>query len=292
MTAAVPAVVQAGPVGRFRGSLASRILQVVVNAVIGVAAIAVAWQLLMSAANLTAYNRRGPLQIWRFLTKPGSSPVTSGTWPTVDAARHALFEATMTTLRDAGLGLVAGTIAGLVIAMLFTRWRVIEQGVMPIALALRAVPLIAMTPLIVLVFGRDLLGVTVISGIVTFFPTLVNVTLALRRVPASSVDLLEAYGASKGAILRRVQVPYALPALFASIRIAAPLALVGAYLAEYLATGKGLGALELTANYQSVYDIMWASIALTTFTAVLLYQLIAAIEQVVLVRFSDDPGSR
>ena len=117
---------------------------------------------------------------------------------------------------------------------------------MPIAMVLRSVPLVAMTPLIVLVFGRGLMAVTVIAGIVTFFPTLVNVTLALRATPQESIDLCRAYGASPRHTLRKVQVPSALPALFASLRIAAPLALVGALLAEWLATGQGLGYLIQT----------------------------------------------
>ena len=72
-----------------------------------------------------------------------------------------------------------------------------------------------------------------------------NVTLALRAVPRESLDLMRAYGASRRTTLRKVQFPSALPALFASLRIAAPLALIGALLAEWLATGKGLGYLML-----------------------------------------------
>jgi len=282
MTAVTPpAIVQTAGGGSFRGSAASRVLQVLLNAVIGVVSISVVWQVLITKANLTAFNRRTPLQVWHYVTASGNT-----------AQRSILWDATMTTVRDAGLGLVAGTIAGLLVALLFNRYPVFEQGSMPVAMALRSVPLVAMTPLIILIFDRGLLGVTVISGIVTFFPTLVNVALALRSVPASSVDLMTAYGASKGRTLVRVQLPYSLPALFASIRVAAPLAVIGAYLAEYLATGKGLGYLMLQANFASDYDQMWAAVAIITFGAVLLYQVIAAVEQVVLTRFAADPNAR
>ena len=70
-----------------------------------------------------------------------------------------------------------------------------EATFMPIAIVLRSVPLVAMTPLIILIFGRGLLGVTVIAGIVTFFPVLVNVSLALRSAPQAAIDLCHAYGA-------------------------------------------------------------------------------------------------
>ncbi len=282
MTAvAPPALAAAAATGGFRGSAASRLLQVALNAIIGIVAISVVWQVLIQMADLTDFNRRGPLDVWRYITAAGHGP-----------QRTILWDALMTTARDAGLGLVAGTIAGLAVALMFSRWPVVEQGSMPVAMALRAVPLVAMTPLIIQIFGRDLAGVTVISGIVTFFPTLVNVTLALRAVPASSVDLMNAYGATRWRTLLRVQLPYSLPALFASIRIAAPLAVIGAYLAEYLATGQGLGYLMLTANFNSDYDQMWSAVAIITFGAVLLYQVIAAIEQVMLTRFAADPNAR
>lgn len=276
-----PVIVETASTGGFRGSAASRLLQVGLNAVIGVVAISVVWQVLIENADLTDFNRRGPLDVWRYLTAPANGP-----------ARTILWDATLTTVRDAGLGLVAGTVAGVLVALAFNRWPVFEQGSMPVAMALRSVPLVAMTPLIILVFDRGLVGVTVISGIVTFFPTLVNVALALRAVPTSSVDLMSAYGSTRWRTLLRVQLPYSLPALFASIRIAAPLAVIGAYLAEYLATGQGLGYLMLTANFASDYDQMWSAVAIITFGAVLLYQVIAAVEQVVLTRFAAEPNAR
>ena len=74
-------------------------------------------------------------------------------------------------------GFFAGTVRGGLHACVFVLRRGIEQATMPLAMALRTVPLVALTPLIALIFGRGLLAVTVIAGIVTFFPTLVNVTL-------------------------------------------------------------------------------------------------------------------
>lgn len=68
--------------------------------------------------------------------------------------------------------------------------------------------------------------------------------------------------------------------------------MIGAYLAEYLATGQGLGYLMLTANFGSDYDQMWAAVVIITFGAVLLYQVISATEQVVLARYSADPNAR
>jgi ABC-type nitrate/sulfonate/bicarbonate transport system permease component len=245
--------------------------------VISLAVVLGAWQLFLTAFHINSFIGRGPLDVWRYLT----------TSTTAGEARAQLYHASVTTLRDALVGLVAGTVAALVCAIAFNLKRTVEQTFMPIAMVLRSVPLVAMTPLIALIFGRGLMGVTVIAGIVTFFPTLVNVTLALRATPQASLDLFQAYGAGPLTTLRKVQLPSALPAVFASLRIAAPLALIGALLAEWLATGRGLGYLMLQSETLSNYNLLWAATVLVTAYSVFLYTAISGVEKRVLARFSD-----
>src|SRR4051794_41464975 len=98
---------------------------------------------------------------------------------------------------------------------------------MPVAITLRSVPLVAMTPLIALIFGRGYLGVTAVVSIVTFFPTLVNVAIGLRSAPALACDLVRVSGGGALMVMRKVRLPYAGPAFFASARIAAPAAIGG-----------------------------------------------------------------
>jgi len=204
------------------------------------------------------------------------------------ANRQEMLESGKITLRDAALGFFAGTVAAVITSCIFVLKRGVEQATMPLAMALRTVPLVAITPLIALIFGRDLLAVTVIAGIVTFFPTLVNVTLSLRSVPSEQIDLMRAYGANDRVTLLKVQFPSSLPALFASMRIAAPLALIGAMLAEWLATGKGMGYLILQSGATFKIDRLWAATFLVTFASVILYTIISAVETVVLARYA--PG--
>ena len=158
-------------------------------------------------------------------------------------------------------------------------------------MTLRSVPLVAMTPLIALIFGRGLLSVTVIAGIVTFFPTLVNLTFGLKSVPPSALDLMYAYGANPQTTLMKVQLPCALPSLFASARIAAPGAIIGALLAEWLATGKGLGYLMLQSVTTFQLDRLWAAVAIITVFSVVLYNIISVIEGSVLSKYAPDRGT-
>ncbi|MET0426374.1 MAG: ABC transporter permease [Actinoplanes sp.] len=258
-----------------------RLLKGVGGAVLSVAVICGVWQLLVKGLDLDPFLTRGPVDVWRYLTDPANG-----------AERTLLWDASKVTALDAVIGLVGGTIAALVTAVAFTLWRSVEQTLLPIAMALRAVPLVAMTPLIALIFGRGLVAVTVIAGIVTFFPVLVNVSLALRSVPGSSMDLMRAYGASPISTLRRVQLPGALPALFAAMRVAAPLALVGALLAEWLATGKGLGYLMLAAVTTFELDRMWTGVTIVTVASILLYTLISIVEQLTLARYAPEQQAR
>ncbi len=284
MTAPTIAADRATPTtapGRFRRhtwrSLGRRVLTGLAGAALSVAVICGVWQALISGFHTDPFLTRGPADVWRYLTDP-----------THDAQRELLRKASLTTAVDAVIGMVAGTLGGLAVAIGFALWRAVRQSLLPMAMALRAVPLVAMTPLIALIFGRGLVGVTVIVGIVTFFPVLVNVTLALRAVPAPALDLMRAYGASPYATLWKVQLPSALPALFAAVRVAAPLALVGALLAEWLITGQGLGYLMLQSVTTFQLDQMWSAVALVTVASILAYTIISAIEQLVLVRYSPE----
>ena len=257
-------------------ALPARLALRAVGALVSIAVVLGAWVLFLRLFHVSHFIGKNPLDVWHYM-------VTSSA---AGANRAAVFHESMTTLRDAFIGLGVGSAAAAVAAISFNLWRPVERTLMPIAMVLRSVPLMAMTPLIVLVFGRDLTTVAVIAGIVTFFPTLVNVTLALGRVPRDSVDLCRAYGASRLETMRRIQIPTALPALMASLRIAAPLALVGALLAEWLATGKGLGYRILEVSALSDYNGLWSRVVVVTLYSTILYKAIGAVEKLVLARYA------
>jgi ABC-type nitrate/sulfonate/bicarbonate transport system permease component len=255
--------------------LALRIGRGVLSAAVTLAVVIGAWLLFLKAFHVSSFIGKTPLDVWRYTFSSSQAA----------ANRTALLNESGTTLRDAFLGLGAGTVAAVLCAISFNLWQSAASAFMPMAMVLRSVPLVAMTPLIVGIFGRNLKAITIIAGIVTFFPTLVNVTLALKRTPRESIDLCRAYGASPAGTLWRVQIPSALPALFASLRIAAPLSLVGALLAEWLATGQGLGYKMLDAMAVSDYSGLWARVVLVTLYSALMYQLIGIVERHVLARF-------
>ena len=258
-----------------------RFLRFMLNAIIAIVVALVAWELILKLLDFSPFISRGPGDVWAYMF----------TDPEAAENRSTLFEATKVTFIDAGIGLVTGVLAALGVSMIFVLRRGVEATFMPVAMALRSVPLVAMTPLIALVFGRGLLAVAVISGIVTFFPALVNVTQALKSVPTHTIDLVTAYGGTPRMALTKVQFPAAFPALFASMRIAAPLAIIGALLAEWLATGKGLGYMMLQSMSMFEIDQLWSCVAIVTFASVVLYGIISSIENVVLSRYAPGRGT-
>ena len=256
-----------------------RLLRPLLSACFSILIILLAWILILKIFEISPFIGKGPLDVWAYLFDADAGADN----------RLALYHESVTSIRDAFLGLLSGTLAALLVAAVFHLLPTFRALLMGPALALQSVPLVAMTPLIVLIFGRDLLAISVIGGIVTFFPTLVNVTLALDRTPREAVDLMKVFGASRWDTLRKVQLPHALPALFASLRVASPLAITGAMLAEWLATGSGLGYSISSDVATSDYSALWTRVALVTTYSLLLYNAIRSIENLVARRMMEAP---
>ncbi|UFS94099.1 ABC transporter permease [Nocardia huaxiensis] len=230
---------------------------------------------------LQLYPQVGPVgktpgEVWKYLM----------TGSTAESAQQLIFGQLRITLRDAMIGFAAGLGAALLVAAAFVGVPAIAQAFMPVAMLLRSVPLVALTPIIVLIFGRGLLGVTVMAAIVVFFPALVMIMTGLRSAPAQAMELVAAYGGSRWQAMRLVAIPAALPAVFAAARISVPGALIGALLGEWLGSGTGLGAGLIQAIPRFEYEQLWASIAIVTLVSVLAYAIVGVLEGLVLARFS------
>ncbi|MDN4172389.1 ABC transporter permease subunit [Nocardioides sp. SOB77] len=229
------------------------------------------------------------LRVWDVSTYVGKTP--SEVWTSLfgedDSAelRSEIWTLLLQTLTDAGIGFAAGMLTAVVLAALIVRYRMLEGAVMPVALVLQTVPLIALAPILILMVGRGYAIVAIMSAIVVLFPALVNIVVGLRSVTPQMRDLVLVYGGSPSTVLVRVGFPSALPALFASVRIAVPGALTGALLAEWLATGKGIGYAVVSAASRSQNARVWALVVVVTLTALLLYLVAQLVETAVLSRF-------
>jgi ABC-type nitrate/sulfonate/bicarbonate transport system permease component len=239
---------------RISSSPAGRVALVVVRALLSVVGILLAWQLLLDVLGVQGFVAKGPLAVWDWLTV-GSAAA---------AHRSALLSATLTTLSHAAPGYVIGALVAFGAAVLAVSSRVTNQIVTPVAVMFSAVPILVVTPLIIVVCGRGFSATTTICVVITFFPTFIYSTYGLRATPPATIDVMRAFDASRAQILRYGQIPAAVPYAVAGARIAAPGAIVGALIAEWLATGNGLGNIMVSAQTVFDYSELWASVAVAT----------------------------
>jgi ABC-type nitrate/sulfonate/bicarbonate transport system permease component len=263
-----------------------RLLQAGRSILVSMVVIVVLWEGFLLVCHIQPIIAKSPLDVLRYLFTQRADPARA--LRSAAQNRSVLFHNLGTTLTDAAIGYVSGFVLALAVACSFVTQRLVHQTFMPVALMLRAVPLVAMAPLITLIFGRGVMSVAVIGGIVCFFPALVNIVYGLQSSPRSQLELVAAYGGSRRAILRKVQLPSALPAIFASLRINVPASVVGALLAEWLATGKGSGQEMLTVQNTFDYGELWSAVVLVTLTSIVAYSIVSAVEAGVLSRYAPD----
>ena len=265
-----------------RGALALRLLKPLASAALSLGIVVLLWLAFVKGFNLNPLVAKSPSDVWHFFTHGGAEgQPASRVWSGLGK-----------TLTDSGVGLVSGLAAAIVVSVGFVLSRTVESALLPLAIVIRSVPIVAIVPLVALIFGRGLTCTAVISGTITFFPALVTMTYGLRSTSHLAADLCRAYGADGRTVVRKVMLPSALPAIFAAARVAVPGALVGATLAEFFATGKGLGYQIFSDAQQFSYDSVWAGTAVLTLVSVVAYYVVAALENVVLARFGPAPTGR
>jgi ABC-type nitrate/sulfonate/bicarbonate transport system permease component len=240
------------------------------------AAVLLLWYALVKGTGLNPYLAKTPDQVWANLF--------SG--PDSGAHLKEIVTQLVQTLRDAGIGYLAGTTAAVVMAALFLSSSLVEGMFLPLVMTLRAVPLVAMTPIIALIFGRGLLTVAVLAGAVTFVPTLVIVLAALRAVPKPAIDLTHVYALGWFRSMFGIRMIYAVPALAASARVALPGSILGAVLVEILATGSGIGNVVAISIGSSEYLTLWSALAVLSTVTALFYALLSALESTALARLA------
>ncbi|SIR74332.1 ABC transporter permease [Williamsia sterculiae] len=198
--------------------------------------------------------------------------------------RGAILDNLWITLSDAGIAFLCGMIAALLVAAIFVMSRPVAQTFMPIAMLLRSVPLVAMTPLITIIVGRGPAVVAVMGGIVVFFPALVMIMTGLNNAPRQINDVIVAYGGDRWTAMRLSALPSAVPALFSAAKVSVPGAMIGATVAEWLGTNSGLGSTLQQALPAAAYDELWSSVVAITVASILIYAVVGVVETLVLER--------
>lgn len=266
--------------GELAGRTARALGKAALNAVLSIVIVLVLWVGALWAFNVTPYIGKNPLDVFEFLFTDDSA-----------AENRALVLSKLgETMVDASIGFVAGLTLAILVAILFRLSRGVEHALMPMAMLLRSVPLIAMAPIIILIFGRQHVTVAVMGAIVVLFPALVNIVFGLRSASPQMLDVVTVYGGNTWMAMRKVAFPASLPAFFAAVKISVPGAITGALLVEWLATGQGIGYGIVSAVGRAKTNEVWAYVVVITVVSIVLYNLVALLESWVLTRFA--PTSR
>lgn len=147
------------------------------------------------------------------------------------------------TLQSMLTGYLLGCSAAFLLGCLFAEVRAVERTLYPFVVALQSMPKVALAPLIIVWFGFDMASKVVMVALVCFFPMFINTAMGLKQTNPALLDLMNAFSASRWHILTRIKIPSAAGHIFAGLQIAIVLGLIGAVVAEFVSSTRGLGHL-------------------------------------------------
>ncbi|HWT90470.1 MAG TPA: ABC transporter permease [Solirubrobacterales bacterium] len=206
---------------------------------------------------------------------PSTAEVASALWEN----RGLLADNAWVTLREILLGLGLALAVGVGFAVLMHRWRVLRDAAYPLIVASQTIPIVVISPILLVWFGYGMTPKVVVIALICFFPIAVNALDGLRSVDPQAVKMMRSLDASRWQRFRRVEAPAALPSLFTGIKIAVVVAPIGAVFAEWVGSSSGLGHLiqSDTANYQVARQ--FATVVVLSALALALIGLVALAER-------------
>jgi len=184
------------------------------------------------------------------------------------------------TLVEIALGLLVGTVVGLVVGYGLARSALVERVVSPYIVAAQATPILALAPLLALWFGPGLTSKVVICGLIVFFPIAVSTMVGIRSVDAGLLEMARSFRATRRQVLTTLEVPAALPSILGGLRVGVTLAVVGAIVGEWAGAERGLGVLVNLAR-GSLFDIplMFATLVTIALLGIALYLVVVVLER-------------
>jgi NitT/TauT family transport system permease protein len=179
-------------------------------------------------------------------------------------------------------GFMVAAVLGVLFAVVVTEWKLLDRLLFPLFVALNSVPKVAIAPLCIIWFGTGAEPKIAIAFLIAVFAVVIDTILGLRSVPPDILDLAYTLRGSRWKVLTRIKLFCALPHLFAGLKVAMSLALVGAIVGEFVSSQRGLGNVILSA--QGMFDTprVFAAIAILAVLGVVLIELLDFVERLAL----------
>ncbi|HKO32853.1 MAG TPA: ABC transporter permease [Candidatus Limnocylindria bacterium] len=231
----------------------------------------VAWEVLVGASGVQGFVLPRPSAIWAALVE---------NW----TADYAILPAARVTLFEALGGLAIGTLLGVTTAFIVSLLPASRDTVLPLAIAINAIPIIAFAPI-----ANNWLGITsplskmAVAAALVYFPIMINVLRGLTQVEGSALELMRSCAAGPAAVTTKLRVPNALPYFLTGLKIATTLSLIGAVVGEYFGgLSATLGRVVVSAASSLRFDVTWAAILVVSLTGIVMYLLVAGLERVLI----------
>lgn len=242
-------------------------------------------------AALYLYGRHA-LEDYRRFLMPSPGELWEGAFAS-PAVRAELLRAAWVTARIALSGLAISIPVGIVLGVLMFRSLWIERAVSPYLVALQSIPVLAIIPLLQSLLGFGFLPKVLIVALFTFFAIPTTLLLGLKSLDPGIRDLFRLEGASWFTTLRKAGLPFALPTLFAGLRISASLAVIGAIVSElfFVSGDGGLGQMLVNAKIDFLYEQMYAALIVSAAMSMGVYLLFGWLGQRLFAHWHMSGGS-
>ncbi|MGG6265816.1 ABC transporter permease [Leptolyngbya sp. AN03gr2] len=226
----------------------------------------VVWELAVIIFRIPPFNLPAPTNILNAL-------ITFAPQLTVNALR---------TLWTTMLGFAIAVVVGVILGFIIGYSKVAYLTLYPLLVAFNTIPKAALVPLLAIWFGANAVPATLTAFLLAFFPIAVNVALGLDTVEPEMKDVLTALGATQIETFQKVGWPHTLPYIFASLKIAASFAFIGAVISESVASNAGLGFLIVQATADFNVPLAFAALLILALLGVLLYVFFIFVEKKVI----------
>ncbi|HVL56237.1 MAG TPA: ABC transporter permease [Burkholderiaceae bacterium] len=237
-------------------------------AVLSHVALIFAWYLWVRVGDVPRFIMPTPLEALRALGEPDY-----GWWAN-----------SLVTAREIFGGYLLALVVGVTLAMLFTWSRALEAFFLPLLVTLNMIPKVALGPLIIVWFKFGIFPNTLMAFAISVFPILLTTARGLREIEPDLLDLVRSLRGSRWQLFIKIQLPGALPYVFAGMKVAAILAVAGAIVGEFLASDRGLGYLMLQVQVTLDTPAMFMAVILITLIGMLLYGLVLLLERLLVVK--------
>ncbi len=183
------------------------------------------------------------------------------------------------TLWEASFGFLIANLVSVIIALFVCFRRELENTIIPIAIAVKTMPIIAIVPLLIIWLGPGLSSKIAAAALICFFPALVNILEGVKVLDRKMMWLFRVYAASKFQLITKMIFPSILPYLFAALKTSSSLAVVGALISEFIGSNKGLGFIIISNFYNMNIPLVFAAIITSNIIGISFYYLIHFLEK-------------